>query len=367
MIVVVREGTSTEERAEITELLANVSGAGAALQTVTWGTDTLLCLPESLVAHVEVERLLDHPAVKRVESIATPYQLASRVFQAEKTTVPVGNLKIGGGETVIMAGPCSVESETQIMAAAHAAREAGSHMLRGGAFKPRTSPYSFQGLGLPGIQLLARAGAAVGLPIVTEVMEPQLVPAVAELADMLQVGSRNMQNFPLLRAVGRSERPVLLKRGFASTIEEWLLAAEYILAEGNRYVVLCERGVRSFDQETRNILDLTCIPLLATLTHLPVVIDPSHATGRRDLVLPMSVAAIAAGADGLLIEMHPHPDEAFSDGEQSITPAILCDLVHRVAAVHSALSGSGGNTGMVEAGRRQPTYPQSGELVASAG
>lgn len=367
MIVVLREGTSTAAGSEIAELLASVSGPGAALQTVTWGTDTLFCLPDGSVTHIELEHLQGHPAVERVESIAVPYQLASRAFQAEKTIVPVGNVRIGGGEPVIMAGPCSVESETQIMAAAHAAREAGSHMLRGGAFKPRTSPYSFQGLGLPGVQLLARAGAAVGLPVVTEVMEPQLVPAVAELADALQVGSRNMQNFPLLRAVGRSGRPVLLKRGFASTIEEWLLAAEYILAEGNRYVILCERGVRSFDQETRNILDLTCVPLLATLTHLPVVIDPSHATGRRDLVLPMSVAAIAAGADGLLIEMHPHPDEAYSDGEQSITPAMLCDLVNRVAAVHSALSGMSGSSGIVEAGGQQSTYLQSGALVASAG
>jgi 3-deoxy-7-phosphoheptulonate synthase len=367
MIVKLREGTSSEEGAEIRERLANVSGAGAALQTVKWGSDTLFCLPDSPVALVELERLLEHPAVERMELIGTPYQLASRAFQAEKTAVPVGNLKIGGGEPVIMAGPCSVESETQIMAAAHAAREAGCHMLRGGAFKPRTSPYSFQGLGLPGVQLLARAGATVGLPIVTEVMEPQLVPAVAELADVLQVGSRNMQNFPLLRAVGRSGRPVLLKRGFASTIEEWLLAAEYILAEGNRYVILCERGVRSFDQVTRNILDLTCVPLLATLTHLPVVIDPSHATGRRDLVLPMSAAAIAAGADGLLIEMHPHPDEALSDGEQSITPAMLCDLVKRVTAVYVALEGMGGSMGGVEAGGRRLTHLQSGALVASAG
>jgi 3-deoxy-7-phosphoheptulonate synthase len=248
-----------------------------------------------------------------------------------------------------MAGPCSVESESQIMASAYAAHEAGAQMLRGGAFKPRTSPYSFQGLGLLGVRLLARAGAEVGMPVVTEVMEPQLVPAVAELADLLQIGSRNMQNFPLLRAVGRAERPVLLKRGFAATIEEWLLAAEYILAEGNQNVILCERGVRSFDSETRNILDLSCVPLLATLTHLPVVIDPSHATGRRDLVLPMGVAAIAAGADGLLVEMHPHPDDALSDGEQSITPAMLSQLVHRTSVVRSALSEVDG------AGAGEPT------------
>jgi 3-deoxy-7-phosphoheptulonate synthase len=233
-------------------------------------------------------------------------------------------------------------------------------MLRGGAFKPRTSPYTFQGLGLPGVQLLARAGAEAGLPIVTEVMDPQLVPDVAELADLLQVGSRNMQNFPLLRAVGRSKRPVLLKRGFAATIEEWLLAAEYILAEGNQNVILCERGVRSFDSETRNILDLSCVPLLATLTHLPVLIDPSHATGRRDLVVPMGVAAIAAGADGLLVEMHPHPDEALSDGEQSITPAMLSLLVSQTRLVRSALSEAADPGGLSP----DPSLPDYTEAVA---
>ena len=365
MIVVVREGASTGERAEIAELLAKISGVTAAtLQTVRWGAHAVFCLPEYRLAEREIKRLLGYPAVERVVSVTTAYQLASSTFQAEKTVVSVRGLQIGGGEPVIIAGPCSVENEAQIMAAAYAAREAGAHMLRGGAFKPRTSPYAFQGLGLPGVEMLAHAGAAAGLPVVTEVMDPHLVPAVAELADVLQVGSRNMQNFPLLRAVGHSNRPVLLKRGFAATIEEWLLAAEYILAEGNQSVILCERGVRSFDSQTRNILDLTCVPLLATLTHLPVLVDPSHATGRRDLVVPMSVAAIAAGADGLLVEMHPHPDDALSDGEQSITPAMLCDLVNRAGIVHSALNGPQIDTdvpGDLDLGHC------SGTLVASAG
>ncbi len=219
-------------------------------------------------------------------------------------------------------------AEAQIIESALAAREAGAQLLRGGVFKPRTSPYSFQGLGLDGLPLLARARAESGLPVVTEVMEPGLVEPVAEVADVLQIGSRNMQNFPLLRAVGRSSRPVLLKRGFAATIEEWLLAAEYILAEGNPNVMLCERGVRSFDPSTRNLLDLGCVPLLGKLTHLPVLVDPSHGVGRSDLVEPMGVAAIAAGADGLIVEMHPRPTESLSDADQAITPCHAA-LAHR--------------------------------------
>jgi 3-deoxy-7-phosphoheptulonate synthase len=210
-------------------------------------------------------------------------------------------------------------------------------LLRGGAFKPRTSPYSFQGLGLDGLPLLARARAESGLPIVTEVMEPALVGPVAEVADVLQIGSRNMQNFPLLRAAGHANRPVLLKRGFAATIEEWLLAAEYILAAGNPNVMLCERGVRSFDPSTRNLLDLSCVPLLATLTHLPVLVDPSHGVGRSDLVEAMSVAAVAAGADGLLIEMHPHPTQSLTDAEQAISPQTLRSLIERADRVYAAL------------------------------
>jgi 3-deoxy-7-phosphoheptulonate synthase len=269
--------------------------------------------------------------------VRTSYQLASRELHLEKTTVRVGDVVIGGDDPIVIAGPCSIEDEQQICAAAQAARAAGAHLLRGGAFKPRTSPYSFQGLGLPGIELLACAGREVGLPVVTEVMDPALVAAVAQYADILQIGSRNMQNFPLLRAAGRARRPVLLKRGFAATIEEWLLAAEYILLEGNAQVILCERGVRSFDPSTRHLLDLACVPLLAGLTHLPVLVDPSHATGRRDLVVPMGVAAIAAGADGLLVEMHPRPEASVSDAAQTIGPEELATLVRRSRAVRAAL------------------------------
>ncbi|HEV2236022.1 MAG TPA: 3-deoxy-7-phosphoheptulonate synthase, partial [Ktedonobacterales bacterium] len=254
-----------------------------------------------------------------------------------KTVVHVGRVRIGGTEPVVIAGPCSVEGERAIIEAAEAAHAAGAHILRGGAFKPRTSPYAFQGLGLEGVALLARAGAAVGMPIVTEVMQPELVEAVAQHADILQVGSRNMQNFPLLRAVGRAGRPVLLKRGFAATIDEWLLAAEYILAEGNALVILCERGIRGFDPHTRNVLDLACVPLLARLTHLPVLVDPSHATGQRALVAPLAVAAVAAGADGVMVEMHPRPEDSISDSEQAIDPAELGALVDQMRRLRASL------------------------------
>lgn len=268
---------------------------------------------------------------------SAPYRLASRAAHPEKTVVRVGDARIGAGRPVVIAGPCSVEGELQIIEAALAAKAAGAQLLRGGVFKPRTSPYSFQGLGLDGLPMLARARAESGLPIVTEVMESAMVEPVAEVADVLQVGSRNMQNFPLLKAIGRSRRAVLLKRGFAATIEEWLLAAEYILSEGNSQVMLCERGVRSFDPSTRNLLDLSCVPLLGKLTHLPVLVDPSHGVGRSDLVETMGVAAIAAGADGLIVEAHPHPSESLSDADQAIAPETLRSLIDRADRVYQAL------------------------------
>lgn len=287
----------------------------------------------------ERSRLAFSSRPEDVPAPSVPYRLASRVTYPEKTVVRVGDAEIGAGHPVVIAGPCSVESEEQIVDAALAARAAGAQLLRGGAFKPRTSPYSFQGLGLEGLPLLARARAESGLPIVTEVMEPAMAEPVAEVADVLQIGSRNMQNFPLLRAAGRAGRPVLLKRGFAATIEEWLLAAEYILAEGNPNVMLCERGLRSFDPSTRNLLDLGCVPLLGKLTHLPVLVDPSHGVGRSDLVEAMGIAAVAAGADGLIVEMHPRPDEALTDADQAITPDTLRSLISRADAVYTALHG----------------------------
>lgn len=339
MVVVLREGSTPTQRAEVARMLLNPPAIENP-QVVRSAVGAVFCVPTSAMRPGVRAQLARHPAVARVVPISTSYQLASKALCPTKTRVKVGEITFGGGDPVIIAGPCSVEDEAQIFEAARFARRAGAHLLRGGAFKPRTSPYSFQGLGLPGLEMLARAGAAAGLPIVTEVMEPGLVQAVAERADVLQIGARNMQNYPLLRIAGRSGRPILLKRGPSATIEEWLLAAEYILAEGNPNVILCERGIRGFDQMTRNVLDLNCVPLLAGLTHLPVIVDPSHATGKRDLVLPMGLAAIAAGADGLIVEMHPRPDEALSDGDQSIDPATLGRLIHQSRVLRTALRES---------------------------
>jgi 3-deoxy-7-phosphoheptulonate synthase len=247
----------------------------------------------------------------------------------ERTVVRIGSLALGRG-LFVAAGPCAVESEEQTLAAARAVAAAGADMLRGGAFKPRTSPYDFQGLGLEGLKILAKARRETGLPVVTEVIDPRDVSWVAEYADMLQIGARNMQNFSLLKEVGRSGRPVLLKRGMHSTIAELLSCAEYILAEGNPNVVLCERGIRTFERYTRNTLDLSAVPALRELTHLPVIVDPTHSTGRRSLIGPMSLAAIAAGADGLIVEVHPRPEEAKCDADQALTPADFASLMARV-------------------------------------
>jgi 3-deoxy-7-phosphoheptulonate synthase len=269
--------------------------------------------------------------------MAVPYRLVSREERSSTTVIHVGATAIGASELVLIAGPCSVESREQMMAAAQAVRAAGGGLLRGGAYKPRTSPYGFQGLGEKGLELLAEAGAAVGLPVITEVLEPSLIDVVSSYADVLQIGSRNMANTPLLRAVGRARRPVMLKRGMASTVEEWLLAAEYVLAEGNEQVILCERGVRGFEPHLRNLLDPAVVPLLRTLTHLPVIVDPSHAAGRRDLVAPAACAAIAAGADGVMIEVHPDPASALTDGPQAVPCDELPALAARLRAVARAV------------------------------
>jgi 3-deoxy-7-phosphoheptulonate synthase len=339
VIVIIRREATPKQRAEIAHILVT-QGARSPLHPIRTETDDLFVFDHSGMPSDAPTRLSALPGVERVLVVQTPYQLASRAVHPNKTIVKVGQFDVGGSEPVIIAGPCSVEGEPQILEAARAAKAAGAHLLRGGAFKPRTSPYSFQGLGLEGLEILASAGSAVGMPVVTEVMEPDLVDAVAQRADVLQIGSRNMQNFPLLRAVGRTRRPVLLKRGFAATIDEWLLAAEYILLEGNPHVILCERGIRGFDAHTRNVLDLACVPLLGQLTHLPVIVDPSHATGRRDLVVPLGVAAIAAGADGLMVEMHPNPPDSVSDSEQTIGPEALGALVTSARHVRAALDAT---------------------------
>jgi 3-deoxy-7-phosphoheptulonate synthase len=259
--------------------------------------------------------------VQEIIYVTQPYKQVSREWKSESTVVRLpGGLTVGGEDVVVMAGPCSVENEEQILAAASAVKEAGATILRAGAFKPRSSPYSFQGLGRRGLELLARARRETGLLIVTEAVDPEGVDPVAEVADIIQIGARNMQNYSLLRRAGRAGKPVLLKRGMAATIQELLLSAEYLLAEGNPDVILCERGIRSYDNQTRNLLDLSAVPMVHSLSHLPIIADPSHGTGRRDMVAPMALAAVAAGADGLLVEVHPTPDHALSDGGQSLYP-----------------------------------------------
>lgn len=342
MIILVKDHPAPEALAHMSAVLrrAQITESARPIQT---SMGVACCFAAK---HLSAEVQAELSAIAGVEGIftfSTPYQLASRHFQDEKNVIQVGSpatsnvVNIGAGEPAIMAGPCAVEDAQQLRTVARAAMRAGADMLRGGAFKPRSSPYSFQGLGIPGLKLLAQAREETGLPIITEVLEPAMVEVVAEHADMLQIGCRNMQNFPLLQAVGRAGKPVLLKRGFSATIEEWLLSAEYILSEGNPDVILCERGIRSFDPQTRNLLDLSCVPLLGMLTHLPVVVDPSHSTGRRELVAPMAHAAIAAGADGLLVDVHHQPEQALCDGDQAIMPEELQRLIQGARIIRESL------------------------------
>jgi len=275
--------------------------------------------------------------VESVTPISKPYKLVSREFKGKDTVVKVKDVKIGGKKVVIIAGPCSVEGREVLVEIAQRVKEAGAGLLRGGAFKPRTSPYSFQGLGKEGLKYLAEASKATGLPVVTEAMDPRQVELVSQYADVIQIGARNMQNFDLLKEVGRSDKPVLLKRGMASTIKELLMSAEYILSRGNENVILCERGIRTFEDATRFTLDLSAVPLIKRLSHLPVIVDPSHGTGKRELICPMSRAAIAAGGDGLIIEVHPRPEKALSDGFQSIVPDEFQQVVKEVSLVAKAV------------------------------
>lgn len=267
-----------------------------------------------------LESLVSYEGVESVIPILKPFKLASQEMHREPTVIEVNGVQIGGGGFALIAGPCSVESETQIIEVARAVKKSGANMLRGGAFKPRTSPYSFQGLEHEGLKLLAQARQETGLPVVTEILSPENVDLVAEYADVMQVGARNMQNFSLLKKLGKVNRPVLLKRGMMCTIKEALMSAEYILSSGNPSVILCERGIRSFEDSTRNTLDLSAVALMKEWTHLPVIVDPTHGTGVKSLILPMCKAAIAAGADGVMVEVHPHPEEALSDGFQAVLP-----------------------------------------------
>ena len=285
---------------------------------------------------VDASRLEGLPGVQEVIHVSKPYKQVSREWKAENTVVRLGGggaVQVGGADVVAIAGPCSVESERQIIDAARLVKDAGAVILRGGAWKPRTSPYSFQGLGRPGLRLLGKARDETGLLICTEAMDPEGVGYVAEVADIVQIGARNMQNFSLLKAAGRAKKPVLLKRGMSATIEELLLSAEYLLAEGNHDVILCERGIRGFDTATRNVFDLTAIPVVHKLSHLPIIADPSHGTGLRDKVIPMARAAVAAGADGIMIEVHPDPERALSDGAQTLFPEQFAQLMREVRVI----------------------------------
>ncbi|WZL73141.1 3-deoxy-7-phosphoheptulonate synthase [Clostridiaceae bacterium 35-E11] len=291
--------------------------------------DTSKINPSQIEANIHVERLIH---------VQHPFKLASRMFHPKDTIIQIGEQQIGGGNIAVMAGPCSVESEEQLMTIAYSVKEHGATFLRGGAFKPRTSPYSFQGLGEDGLKLLKKAKEETGLPIVTEVMCMETFDIVEAYADVLQIGARNMQNFPLLKKAGKSKLPILLKRGLSATIEELLMAAEYIMSEGNVNVILCERGIRTFENYTRNTLDLSAIPVIKELSHLPIIVDPSHATGKWSMVEPLSKAAIAVGADGLMIEVHHQPEQALSDGAQSLKPhkfGYLMESIRKVAAVRS--------------------------------
>jgi 3-deoxy-7-phosphoheptulonate synthase len=329
LMIVMREDSSGDDVERICELLAS-AGARGHVSTSDVVTVIGVIGERDVVAGLPLEA---YPGVDKVLPILKPYKLVSREFRKSDTVITVCGTSIGGGHVALIAGPCSVESRELLMEAATAAKAAGATMLRGGAYKPRTSPYAFQGLGEEGLEMLAEARELTGLPIVTELMDPRHLEPVAKYCDIIQIGARNMQNFNLLSAVGEVDRPVLLKRGLAATLDELLMAAEYIVKEGNERVILCERGIRTFETATRNTLDISAVPILKQRSHLPVVVDPSHATGKVDLVEPLSLASLVAGADGLMIEMHPNPAMALSDGAQSLDPAQFARVAARIREV----------------------------------
>lgn len=330
MLVVMRHGATEEE---IQQVAAVIEEMGYQARVMPGRQRTTVGVVGN-DGRVDPSRLAGLAGVQECLPVTRPYKQVSREWRQQPTVVRLpGGVTFGGEDVPVMAGPCSVETEAQILEAAYAVREAGATLLRGGAYKPRSSPYSFQGLGLKGLALLAKAREATGLLIVTEAMDAEGLDAVAEVADVVQIGARNMQNYSLLKKAGRCGKPVLLKRGLAATIQELLLSAEYLLAEGNPNVILCERGVRTFDPATRNLFDLAAIPVVHGLSHLPIVADPSHGTGHRDMVTPMARAAVAAGADGLLVEVHPNPERALSDGAQSLYPAQFAQLMRDVRLI----------------------------------
>ena len=335
-IIVLRPGATEDELRRIVKKLEG-RGLRANISKGTERTVIGVIGDTSKIAEEEENAIRVMPGVEDVMRILKPYKLASRDFKAEDTTITIRGNVIGGRKIQVIAGPCAVENRTMIISIAEKVKNAGASFLRGGAFKPRSSPYSFQGLREEGLKYLSEAREKTGLPIVTELMDPRDIEIVIRYSDVVQIGTRNMQNFSLLLEVGMCDKPILLKRGLSATIKEWLMAAEYIMSRGNQKVILCERGIRTFETATRNTLDLSAVPLLKQLTHLPVVVDPSHGVGKWDLVAPMSKAAVAAGADGLVIEVHTNPEEALSDGEQSIKPSAFKKLMDELKPIAIAV------------------------------
>ncbi len=333
MIIVFRPDATQEDLDHVVKKLRDV-GLQAHISKGVERTLVGAIGDEAVLRSIPLEAF---PGVENVLPILKPFKLASRDFRRENTVITVGSSVIGGKRIAMIAGPCAVENKTLMIEIAKGVKEGGANFVRGGAFKPRTSPYAFQGLEEEGLKYLAEAKERTGLPIVTEVMDPRVIELIADYADVLQIGARNMQNFRLLKDVGMCKKPVLLKRGISATVKEWLMSAEYIMAGGNHQVILCERGIRTYETETRNTLDLSAVPVLKKLTHLPVIVDPSHAVGKRDLVAPMAKAAIAAGADGLLIEVHSNPEEALCDGEQSLKPDAFKKLMDELRPIAKAV------------------------------
>ena len=332
MIAVLKHGTTPTQREQLVSWLKRMN---VDVHISEGAEDTVLGLIGD-TSRVDMDLLASLDIVRSVKRVSEPYKQVNRKFHPLDSIIEVGNAKIGGGHFAMIAGPCSVETEEQIISVAQSVKEAGASILRGGAYKPRTSPYAFQGLGSLGLDLLRAARKATGLPICTELMDLRHLDEFHDI-DMIQIGARNMQNFDLLKEVGKTNKPILLKRGLSSTIQEWLMSAEYIMSEGNEKIILCERGIRTYETATRNTLDLSCVPILHELSHLPVVVDPSHATGKAKLVSPMAVAATAAGADGLMIEVHNDPAHALCDGAQSLTPDQFAILAGKVTRIREAM------------------------------
>lgn len=330
MIISTKHGTP---QIELDKLVSSFEAQGVRVSVIT-GTDYTVMGLVGDTTRLDEKRIRANPYVDNVQRISEPYKLTNRLFHQEDSIIRVAGIPIGGQEKIVaIGGPCAVEGEAEIIEAARAVKGAGGHMLRGGAYKPRTSPYAFQGLGTEGILEMVKAREITGLPIVSELMSEERIDEFEEYVDLVQIGARNMQNFQLLKAVGRMNKPILLKRGLASTIEEWIMSAEYIMASGNPNVIFCERGIRTFEKYTRNTLDLSVVPILKRKSHLPVIIDPSHATGDWRYVESLSLAAIAAGADGLIIEVHQHPEAAWSDGSQSVRPERFKEILDKGRAI----------------------------------